>query len=171
MLQTKWRERAHGYGIIWGRNKWRSRIQRRRKFKRENRKREARPSLQKWPRRGYGTWRNLFSQAPTVWNYGISKSTSSSSTSIQNKAALPKCETSLKFTITVGISGFISGGAGFLSFGYQFDTTFGQCKIPRGCSFINPIKGTSAGAAYGMGTGMCISVYGRAGVDGKLEIA
>lgn len=112
-----------------------------------------------------------FSKPPTVGNYGVNRSTSSASTSIAQKSIIPRCETSLKFTMTIGISGFISGGASFLSLGYQFDTRFGQCEVPGGCSFVNPLKGTSAGPVYGMGTGMRISVYGRGGVDGKLELS
>ncbi len=121
--------------------------------------------------RGGGTGRGgTFSKAPTVGNYGMKRATSPVAVSIGHKRTIPNCESSLKFSISVGISGFISGGAGFLSFGYQFDTKFGQCDIPGGCSFINPIKEASSGAVYGLGTGMRIAVYGRGGIDGKIEI-
>ena len=75
---------------------------------------------------------------------------------------------SMKTVMTVGISGFVSAGAGWFSVGAQFDTKFGVCEIPGACQFVNPIKNSDASVISGLGTGARIAVYGTAGVS--LEI-
>lgn len=112
-----------------------------------------------------------YASKPTVQNYGTN-----GSTAVRRSAgggitgSKPSCETSLSLVARVGISGFDSAGWGHFSAGAQFDTQFGQCSVPGGCQFTNPITSGSAGVVSGLGSGARISVYGRGGIEGKVEL-
>jgi RHS repeat-associated protein len=112
-----------------------------------------------------------YARRPTVQNYGPNSSTSvRAATGGGVTGSTPPCETSLSLVARVGISGFVTGGVGRFSAGAQFDMQFGECKVPGGCEFTNPIESGSAGAVFGLGSGARIQVYGRGGIEGKVTL-
>ena len=95
-----------------------------------------------------------------VGKEGRSSDKMTGATSLEREPC-PKDGSEFKLTISVGISGFVSTGAGWFSMGAKFDTKFGECVIPGKCEFKNPIKEGNARVATGMGTGIRIAIFGR----------